>query len=227
VNKELEQRVVERTRKITQMQRSFLVSVTDLVEFRDEATGEHIQRSQMYMGVLYDAVVAHSKYSSEAMAWDKDMFLLASMLHDVGKISVSDTILNKPERLDDSEFDRMEQHVKSGMKIIQSMAKGQGNNEIIKYAAVIIRSHHEKWDGSGYPDGLSGTDIPLMGRMMAIADVYDALVSKRAYKDSMTPQDAANAIDVGSGSHFDPELVRIFDLVKDDFAAIALGNAVE
>jgi response regulator RpfG family c-di-GMP phosphodiesterase len=227
LNRDLEARVVERTRKITQMQRSFLVSVTNLVESRDGGTGEHIQRSQLYLGVLYDAVVEHSKYADEAKAWDKDMLLMASMLHDVGKISVSDTILNKPSELDPKEFNIMEQHVGSGMKIIQAMAKGQDGNEIIEYARVIVRSHHEHWDGSGYPEGLSGAKIPLMARMMAIADVYDALVSERPYKHPMTPKEAAKVIVAGSGTHFDPELVRVFELVKQDFASIALTSNLD
>jgi putative two-component system response regulator len=141
-------------------------------------------------------------------------------------IFISDTILNKPGQLTSDEFEIMKTHVSRGVEAIQRLKKEDQDEPLLKYAEIVASAHHEKWDGSGYPLGLKGEDIPLLGRLMAIADVYDALTSKRPYKDPFPTDKAAKIIIEGSGTHFDPVLVAAFERIQDDFAAIAKSGAL-
>jgi len=153
--------------------------------------------------------------------WDMNYLLPSAQLHDVGKIAVSDVILNKASKLTDEEFEIMKKHTTIGEDFIKRMEKETTDKSFFEYAKTFARSHHEKWDGSGYPKGLKGFDIPLEGRLMAIADVYDALVSERPYKAPLFPIDAARIIKEGSGTQFDPYVIQIFKMIEDDFAEIS------
>jgi len=144
----------------------------------------------------------------------------SSQLHDVGKIAISDSILKKPGRLTQQEFDSMKKHVEFGIGIIERIESEASGTDFLRYAKIFAEAHHEKWDGSGYPNGLAGNKIPLPGRLMAIADVYDALTSTRPYKEAFSHEEATRIIRKGRGKHFDPVLVDAFELVADKFASI-------
>jgi putative two-component system response regulator len=150
-----------------------------------------------------------------------NFFLQSAQLHDVGKIAISDRILNKPDKLTQEEFDIMKNHVLAGVEAIEKILSKTKKHTFLDHALVIAGTHHEKWDGSGYPIGLKGNNIPLKGRLMAIADVYDALISERPYKKAFTHTEACNIIEKGAGTHFDPILVDVFHSSQNDFARIS------
>jgi putative two-component system response regulator len=175
----------------------------------------------MYLELLVDKMQKDRIYAEEIAAWDMDFLIPSAQLHDVGKIAISDAILNKPGRLTPEEFAQMQQHVPIGVEAIDRIAKKTTEHAFLLHARAIAGTHHEKWDGSGYPAGLRGRDIPLEGRLMAIADVYDALISQRPYKQPVTAAEAERIIVEGRGTHFDPVLVDIFQSVAGSFADIA------
>ncbi|GHV46556.1 two-component system response regulator [Clostridia bacterium] len=201
---------------------AFLSTVAELVEGRDGSTGAHIQRTQLYLEILVTKMLETGVYYEEVSTWDLPLLYQSSQLHDVGKISVSDNILRKPGRLTEEEFDEIKKHTTFGGEIIDRISARIEHNDFLEYAKTFALTHQEKWDGTGYPSGLSGKEIPLKGRVMAISDVYDALVSARPYKDAFTHENAVGIIKDGKGSHFDPALVDVFVLVEKDFHAISL-----
>ncbi len=222
INGRLIEMVKEKTAQIFGLQNSIIGSIAEIVEFRDRFTGGHINRTQKYVQLLIEYLVEHDLYSAEVLAWESmDYIISATQLHDVGKIFISDTILNKPGPLTPEEFEIMKTHVVKGVEAIRKMAQTMNEQVFLKYAEIVVGTHHEKWDGSGYPSGLKGDDIPLLGRLMALADVYDALVSDRPYKKPFTTEEAAKIIIEGAGGHFDPVLVDVFKMVEREFAAIA------
>ena len=224
-NKNLLQMVKDKTQQVFNLHSAFMSNMVDLVEFRDNFTGQHISRTQKYLNVLVEQLIKDEIYDNELLEWDMNTILLSSQLHDVGKIAISDTILNKPGKLTSEEFEIMKTHVQKGVEIIEKMERSADYANFLEYAKLFAETHHEKWDGSGYPKGLSGEDIPLEGRVMAIADVYDALISVRPYKKSFTADESAKIIIRGSGTHFDPALVGAFKKLEKDFAAIAMEYA--
>jgi putative two-component system response regulator len=157
-----------------------------MVERRDEVSGGHAERTCKYMEVLLDVLVKNNVYEDVIKSGQKDLFLQSAVLYDLGKISVKDTILLKPEKLAENEYDEIKKHTLMGVKIIEDIKAGMTDNSvetsILDYAKVFAGFHHEKWDGTGYPYGLKGYNIPLPGRLMAIVDVYGALIVKRPYK---------------------------------------------
>jgi putative two-component system response regulator len=217
-NENLKSMVAEKTQKVLELQNAILQIVADLVESRDETTGGHIERTQHGLRVLLDGLQELGLYREQARDWDIDLMLQSSQLHDVGKIAITDSILNKPGRLTPEEFEEIKKHTTMGVKIIEKIEANTSESEFLKYAKIFAGTHHEKWDGSGYPNGISGEDIPLQGRVMAIADVYDALVSDRPYKNALTHEEAVRIIIEGRGSHFDPVLVDVFERYADRFA---------
>jgi len=220
-NNNLIDMVMNKTRQVCGLQSAIITVVADLVEFRDVATGCHISRTQKYIERLIEQLMLEGVYMDELLSWDMDIKLPSTKLHDVGKISISDAILNKPGKLTPDEFEIMKTHVQKGVEAIGKM-EGFGNfTEFLDHAKTFAGTHHEKWDGSGYPNGLEGENIPLEGRIMAIADVYDALISVRPYKDAYSTEEAARIIMEGSGVHFDPKLVDAFEKASDEFAAVA------
>ncbi|MDR1797313.1 MAG: response regulator [Clostridiales Family XIII bacterium] len=214
--------VVQKTGQVVGLQNAVLGTVAELIEFRDDVTGNHVVRTQRYIKLLIDRLLEEGTYLYEMEDWDPDILLPSTQLHDVGKIAISDAILNKPGKLTDEEFEIMKTHAAIGVEIIDRIAQMTEEHELLRYAKRIAGTHHEWWDGTGYPYGLVGSMIPLEGRLMAIADVYDALISTRPYKKAIPPAEAAEIIREGSGTHFDPALVRAFDAVADQFASIAL-----
>jgi putative two-component system response regulator len=220
-NNNLKELVKERTDHVSRLQSAILDTMADLVEFRDENTGGHVTRTQRYMKLLLVEMLRQGVYRKESANWDIDIVMSSSQLHDVGKIAVSDMILNKPGKLDMDEFELMKSHVVEGIKIIQRIADNAGESDFLHHALLVASGHHEKWDGSGYPRSLSGADISLEGRLMAIADVYDALVSVRPYKKPFTTEAARDIIIEGSGTHFDPALVEVFSAIAKEFAETA------
>jgi putative two-component system response regulator len=220
LNENLEGIVHERTSQVLKLQNAILSTVANLVEFRDDLTGGHVARTQRYMGILLDEIFESGIYEEETAGWEIENLILSAELHDVGKIAISDLILNKPGKLTDEEFEVMKGHASIGITIIKKIEELAGETKFLQHARLIAGGHHEKWDGSGYPKGLRGTDIPLEGRLMAIADVYDALVSVRPYKQPFSTDKARQIIEEGSGTHFDPNLVSIFGKVSDKFAGV-------
>jgi putative two-component system response regulator len=220
LNENLEDRVREKTKQVIRLQDAVLQTVADLIEFRDIITGGHVSRTRTYMQLLVDQVVREGLYREETAGWDRDYLLPSAQLHDVGKIAISDLILNKPDKLTPEEFEIMKSHVEIGVQAIARIEENAEEHTFLQHARIIAGGHHEKWDGSGYPAGLKGADIPLEGRLMAIVDVYDALISSRPYKDPLSAGEARKIIEDGSGTHFDPALVRVFSKVADQFAVV-------
>ena len=223
-NKNLQRMVDDKTRMVVELKNAILKTMAELVECRDDVTGGHIERTQSYLGVLIEAMRKFNVYTDEIAPWDIGLVLQSAQLHDVGKISIRDSILQKPGKLTDSEFEEIKAHTTFGEKIIDKIRESTPEHAFLEHAKILVSAHHEKWDGSGYPKGIKGRDIPLLGRLMAIVDVYDALVSERPYKRKLTHEEAVNIILKGRESHFDPELVDLFIKVADEFKAV--GDAI-
>jgi len=219
-NDNLQKMVDEKTASVINMQNALLKTMAELVECRDDITGGHIERTQQGIKILLSGIQNNDLYGDETKNWDVELLLQSSQLHDVGKISIDDNILKKPGKLTDEEFEAMKKHAAFGEKIIEKIEKLAKENDFLAYAKIFAASHHEKWDGTGYPNGLKGSDIPLLGRIMAIADVYDALTSVRPYKKAFPHEEAVRIISEGSGKQFDPALVEIFLLTADQFRDI-------
>ncbi len=202
--------VKNKSEEIAKMQNGLIYIMADLVESRDKSTGDHIRKTSAYVELLLRKLKEGGYFADELT--DEYIYEVynSSPLHDVGKIKVSDLILNKPGRLDDDEFEQMKQHTIEGEKIIENAMKISSTTGYLNEAKNIAAYHHEKWDGSGYPYGLKGTDIPLSARIMAVSDVFDALVSPRVYKPPMDFEKAMSIIVEGSGKHFDPDIVKVF-----------------
>jgi len=216
----LEAKVREKTAEVINLQNAVLETVADLVEFRDKMTGGHIVRTQGFMKALVEGVLREGIYKDEISKWDMEFFLPSTQLHDVGKIAITDLILNKPAKLTPEEFEIMKTHVTAGVNAIERIISNTTEHSFLCHTLLVTSTHHEKWDGTGYPAGLKGVDIPLEGRLMAIADVYDALISERPYKKAFSHEEACTIIEDGSGAHFDPILVEVFRKVKEEFARV-------
>ena len=226
-NNNLQLMVDERTKTVVELKNAFLRTMAELVECRDGTTGEHIGRTEYYMRILIDSLQQHELYKAEMSTWDKELVLQSAQLHDVGKIAVKDNILQKPGKLTRDEFEEIKTHVSFGEMVIERIKQKTTERSFLEQASVFIATHHEKWDGSGYPRGLKGKAIPLQGRLMAIADVYDALTSDRPYKKAFTHEEAVEIIANDRGKHFDPDLVDIFLSVSDKFSKVAMVNNLE
>jgi putative two-component system response regulator len=216
-NEKLQQMVEEKTGKILELQSTILKTVANLVESRDDITGGHVERTQCGLAVMLEGLQDFGLYLDQMQDWDIGLLLQSSQLHDVGKISISDAILNKPGKLTPEEFEEIKKHTTFGVKIIEKIEAGTSESDFLTHAKIFAGTHHEKWDGSGYPAGLKAENIPLQGRLMSIADVYDALVSDRPYKKAFTKEEAVRIILEGKGTCFDPVLVDVFEQVADKF----------
>lgn len=202
-------REISQSLRVEKIQQSVISSLATVVEERDENTGEHIQRTSEYVRMLSDAMKADSRYVSVSAEFLNNVQLAAPM-HDMGKIRIPDAILNKPGRLTDEEYAVMKRHSAYGAEIIEKTLRVIEEEDYYNVAKNIARHHHERWDGKGYPDGLKGGEIPLEARIMALADVYDALVSKRVYKEAFSKEKACEILREGAGTQFDPDLTRLF-----------------
>ena len=217
----LEDLVEIRAAKIKQLQDAILSTVAELVEFRDDNTGGHIDRTQAYLKVLADKLLERGLYNEVLAVWNIAEMVHAAQLHDVGKISIPDAILNKPGKLTDEEFAIMKTHAKRGEEAIMKIIAKVDESEFLQQAALMAYTHHERWDGNGYPQRLKGEEIPIHGRLMAIADVYDALISERPYKKAFTHEEAVKIISDGKGTQFDPYLTELFEDIQKDFFEIS------
>jgi adenylate cyclase len=216
-----EQRVKERTRELAMVQEATIESMSSLTETRDPDTGEHIRRTQNYIRLLAEGLKSRPRFSPFLDKETIDLLYKSAPLHDIGKVGVSDRILLKPGRLTEQEFEEMKQHTIYGRNTILAAERKLGNTSFLRIAREIAYTHHERWDGSGYPEGLKGEQIPIPGRLMALVDTYDALTSKRVYKSKIPHEKAVEIITEEKGSHFDPEVVDAFLKLKENFQEIA------
>ncbi len=224
-NELLEEKVKERTREVVLTQQATIESMAALAEYRDPETGQHIHRVKGYVILLAEELRSLPQFAPLLTRDYIELLSLSSPLHDIGKVGVPDHILLKPGPLNSEEFREMQRHTEYGRNAILSVQKKLGSMPFLRVAEDIVYSHHEKWDGSGYPRGLAGLDIPLSGRIMALADVYDALISRRVYKAPFTHSKAMEIIVDGAGTHFDPDLVAVFAEFASGFRQVALFNS--
>ena len=222
-NSFLENEVKKRTAEINAIQDVTIHAMASLAETRDSDTGHHIRRTQHYLKLLAEKLRCHPRFS-DFLNDDKiiDALFKSAPLHDIGKIGIPDRVLLKPGRFEPEEFEIMKRHPELGRNAILHAERELGIEvPFLKYAKEIAYAHQEKWDGSGYPLGISGDDIPISARLMAVADVYDALISRRVYKDGMSHEQAVQIIIEGSGKHFDSDIVDAFLELQEDFKMIA------
>jgi HD-GYP domain-containing protein (c-di-GMP phosphodiesterase class II) len=213
--------LAERTMDLRRTQEVTILTLASLAETRDNETGAHILRTQRYVKELAEWVKNDPRYTSLLTSQYIDLLYQSAPLHDIGKVGVPDSILLKPGPLAPEEFGIMKKHVVYGYEALQVAVDRLGDSSFLKLAQTIALTHHEKWDGSGYVSGIQGEDIPLSGRIMALADVYDALISSRVYKSSFSHGKAKEIIIAGKGTHFDPLLVEAFLDLEQRFIAIA------
>jgi putative two-component system response regulator len=202
------------------MVRLALNMAVELVECRDGSTRGHIDRTELYMRALAEEMAAMGVYLDELYALDPDTLCLAAKLHDLGKVGIRDSILRKPGSLTAEEFEEMKTHTTLGEQVIDRMQRHSDETMFFSLARVFAGTHHERWDGSGYPRGLRGFGIPLAGRLMAIVDVYDALISERPYKPAYSHDLAVGIMVKEGGRHFDPALIEVFEASAHRFASI-------
>lgn len=236
-NGDLERLVAERTREILSQadelvrgkqaviasQDAIITALCSLTEVRDNETGGHIRRTQNYVRVLAQALADHPRFRHELNEESIDLMFRSAPLHDVGKVAIPDAILLKRGKLTPEEWEIMRRHPTYGRDALAQAESELGDHggAFLRYAREIAHCHHEKWDGSGYPQGLSGDAIPLAARLMAVADVYDALISRRSYKQPYTHEEALAVIREGRGRHFDPDVVDALQGLADVCRGIA------
>ncbi len=218
--KDLEREVEIQTQKLRDVQEKVIIGFANIIESRDYVTGGHIKRTSMYIDILLKGLVAENVYSEIITPSFISHMKLAAPLHDIGKIAVTDNILNKNGRFTYEEFEIMKNHTVLGAQIIDETLSGLDDLEYYRLARELALYHHEKWDGSGYPEGLANTNIPLCARVMAVVDVFDALVSKRPYKQSYPVSTVYKIIENESGKQFDPILVKCFLRVRPEIEKI-------
>ena len=212
--------IKKRTAKIEELKNGIIVVMADMIENRDQETGGHIERTTAYIEILVNKMIKLDVYKSELSELNLPLLISSSRLHDIGKIAISDSILNNPDGLTLEEFEIMKSHAKAGEQIINKVALRTGDDVFLQNAKMFAGYHHERWDGEGYPYRLEGKNIPLQGRLMAFADVYDALISSRPYKKAFTHEEAINIIMENSGKQFDPFISEVFYEAMDEFGAV-------
>lgn len=221
-HRHFEHLVAARTRESALMQDATILAMASLAEARDPDIGNHIRRTQRYVAALARELRFNAAFTAELTDENIALLFRAAPLHDIGKVAVPDAILLKPGRLTDQEFETMKKHTVYGRDAIGGVEQTLGTSSLfLRYAREIAWSHHEKWDGSGYPQRLAGNAIPLAARLMAVADVYDALVSRRLYRPAFTHETAVELIRQGRAVHFDPDVVDAMLVVEEKFKATA------
>lgn len=225
-NEYLEFEVAKRSRELAALQQVTILALASLAEVRDHDTGNHLRRTQNYIKVLAKQLGKQPRFAEELTDGMIDMLFKCAPLHDIGKVGIPDRILLKPGRYEPHEFAIMKTHPGLGYEALEHAQETAGESiEFLEVAKQIVHAHHEKWDGSGYPLGLAGEAIPLPARLMALADVYDALICKRVYKRGMSHAEASAIIEEGRGKHFDPDIVDAFLARSEEFQAIATRYA--
>jgi len=227
-NHNLQQMVEEKVKEISESQMATIFALAKLAESRDEDTGDHLKRVQIFCALLAKKLGEHPQYMGKMDPEFINSLELASPLHDIGKVGIRDAILLKPGKLLPEEFEEMKEHTTIGANTLKEVYQNYPNNHFIRTGIEIAQSHHEKWDGSGYPEALSEDDIPLSARIMALVDVYDALRSKRCYKEAFTHETSCGIILQGRGTQFDPAVVDAFIALEHEFNSIrtAMDDAV-
>ncbi len=222
-NLHLERLVRERTQDLQTTQDVTILAMATLAETRDNETGNHIRRTQHYVKALAEHLRSHPDFADALTDTTIELLYKSAPLHDIGKVGIPDGVLLKPDRLTTAEMEIMKNHARYGRDAILAAEAGLADQEssFLRYAREIAYAHHERWDGNGYPEGLAGDDIPLSGRLMAVADVYDALISRRVYKPPFSHEKALQIIRDSSGAHFDPRIVEAFLQMEARFRAIA------
>ena len=215
------QRIQSNTDELARTRDVTIHSLASLAETRDNETGAHVLRTQRYVKALAIELKKHPDYAPLLDDETIELLYKSAPLHDVGKVGIADAILLKPGKHTEEEFEIMKTHAQLGADALAVAEQELGSNSFMRYAKEIALTHHEKWDGSGYPAGTSGHDIPLSGRLMAVADVYDALISKRVYKPAFPHEKAMSIIREGSGKHFDPAIVDALNVIEQEFVDIA------
>ena len=218
----LQKEVERRLSEINHLQDASIYVMVSLAEFRDECTGNHIRRTQAYTRLLAEQLAQIPKFADKLNAQQIEIIAKSAPLHDIGKIAIPDHILLKPGKLTPDEFNIMKTHAQRGASMLQEAGNHMGERgDFLAMAIDVARYHHEKWDGSGYPEGLSGEQIPLSARLMAVADVFDALTTTRPYKTGMPHSQAIAIILKDSGTHFDPQIVEAFIAIQEKFQHIS------
>jgi len=217
----LEAKVKERTQEISRTQDIAMYCMSTVVEARDNETGAHIRRTQHYIKALADYLRTHQEFKDTLTNDYIDMLYKSAPLHDIGKVAVPDAILLKPGKLNETEWEEMKKHTTYGLEALERTEAVYGSSSFLKIAKEIVCCHHERWDGTGYPTGLFGKNIPISARLMALADCYDALISKRSYKEPFSYEQARKIILDGRGTHFDPYVVDAFIKLEASFISIA------
>jgi len=217
----LEHQVKERTLEISRTQDVAIYCMASLAETRDNETGYHIRRTQHYVRILSNFLKEHPAFRDYLDNETIDLLFKSAPLHDIGKVGIPDKVLLKPGKLNKDEWEEMKRHCEYGYFALLSAEKELGSTPFLQVAREIALTHHEHWDGKGYPQGLKGDEIPISGRLMAIADVYDALISKRVYKEGFSHNDAVGMILSERGTHFDPDIVDAFEHLENEFLRIA------
>ncbi len=221
----LEERVQERTAELERAKDVAIFCMASLAEARDNETGRHLLRTQNYVRVLAEKLQDHPRFEHFLNPRNIRLLYKTAPLHDIGKVGVPDRILLKPAKLDADEWEVMKKHTDYGHDALLRAEDELGTTDFLELARSMVLSHHEKWDGSGYPKGLEGDEIPIAGRLMALADVYDALISRRVYKEPYSHDEAVEMIRDGSGTHFDPDVVDAFIALQTVFKEIATTYA--
>ena len=210
-NELLEHRVQERTEEVNRNKDVAIFCMATLAETRDNETGKHILRTQNYIRILAEHLKNHPRFSDYLQSNGTiEMLCKTSPLHDIGKVGVPDRILLKPGKLDADEWEMMKRHAEFGADALLRAEQELGSTDFLQMAREIAYTHHERWDGTGYPTGLKAEEIPISGRLMAIADVYDALISKRIYKEAYSHEKAVEIVRQSAGTHLDPDIVEAF-----------------
>ena len=220
IQQDIQSELVADQERMSQMQERIISGLANLIESRDLETSGHVASTSGYVSALLEFARAEGVCADQLDDRFISLMVRAAPLHDVGKIVVPDHILKKPGRLTAEEYEQMKRHASEGGRVVREALDGITDEEYLSFAADVATSHHEKWNGTGYPNGLSGEDIPLCARVMAIADVYDALISKRCYKNAVSPEKAFEIIEEESGKQFDPNLARVFLKHRNEFKAM-------
>lgn len=215
----LEMRLVDQLQKMTEIQDNIVVTLANMIESRDGTTGEHVKRTSLYTKFLIDKLIERDIYTEELTAEYIDNIIKAAPMHDIGKITIEDSILRKPDKLNDVEYAIMKTHAAAGGELIKANLNAVASAEFVQVAYEMARYHHEYWNGKGYPEGISGTQIPLSARILAVADVYDALSARRVYKEPMSTDKAISIMNEFSGQ-YDPILLEVFTECQDELKAL-------
>ncbi|MDR0554259.1 MAG: response regulator [Treponema sp.] len=217
INENLQQIVEEKTGAVLELQNAVLKTMSNLVECRDDVTGSHVERTEHFLDLLVTEMLEQRVYRDVLETWDIKLFLQSAQLHDVGKIAIRDNILMKSSPLTQEEFTEMKKHTTFGEVVIEKIQQSARESVFLTHAKIMAGTHHEKWDGTGYPRGIAGAHIPLQGRLMALVDVYDALISERPYKKAFSTEQAIKIITEAGGTQFDPALIAVFNSAAKRF----------